>query len=175
MSQISEVAARMKLESPVMAATPVEQRNDALARIKEALLAHADDIFAANAEDLAAAERDGVAPAIVKRLRFDEHKLADVTAGIEGLIGLPDPVGRILLKPAACSAVMGLSAWACFGLGRRLIPVPGRVGMLGAMLLAMIAAVVVYVVCIIALRAITREDMELIPKGEKIASLLHIK
>ena len=98
MSQISEVAARMKLESPVMAATPVEQRNDALARIKEALLAHADDIFAANAEDLDAAERDGVAPAIVKRLRFDEHKLADVTAGIEGLIGLPDPVGRILLK-----------------------------------------------------------------------------
>ena len=71
MSQISEVAARMKLESPVMAATPVEQRNDALARIKNALLAHADDIFAANKLDLEAAERDGVAPAVVKRLRFD--------------------------------------------------------------------------------------------------------
>ena len=98
MSQISEVAARMKLESPVMAATPVEQRNDALARIKNALLAHADDIFAANKLDLEAAERDGVAPAVVKRLRFDEHKLADVTAGIDGLIGLPDPVGRTLLK-----------------------------------------------------------------------------
>ena len=98
MSQISEVAARMKLESPVMAATPVEQRNDALARIKDALLAHADDIFAANKLDLEAAERDGVAPAVVKRLRFDEHKLADVTAGIDGLIGLPDPVGRTLLK-----------------------------------------------------------------------------
>ena len=98
MSQIADVAARMKLESPVMAATSVEQRNDALARIKDALLAHADEIFAANAEDLAAAERDGVATAIVKRLRFDNHKLADVTAGIEGLIGLPDPVGRILLK-----------------------------------------------------------------------------
>ena len=98
MSQIADVAARMKLESPVMAATSVEQRNDALARIKDALLAHADEIFAANAEDLAAAERDGVATAIVKRLRFDDHKLADVTAGIEGLIGLPDPVGRILLK-----------------------------------------------------------------------------
>ena len=98
MSQIADVAARMKLESPVMAAASVEQRNDALARIKEALLAHDVEIFAANAEDLAAAERDGVATAIVKRLRFDEHKLADVTAGIEGLIGLPDPVGRILLK-----------------------------------------------------------------------------
>ena len=98
MSEISQIAAQMKLESPVMAATPVEVRNDALARIKDALLAHSSEIFAANAEDLAAAERDGVAPAIVKRLRFDEHKLADVTAGIDGLIGLPDPVGRILLK-----------------------------------------------------------------------------
>ena len=98
MSEISQVAAQMKLESPVMAATPVDVRNDALARIKDALLAHSSEIFAANAEDLAAAERDGVAPAIVKRLRFDEHKLADVTAGIDGLIGLPDPVGRILLK-----------------------------------------------------------------------------
>ncbi len=98
MSQISDVAARMKLESPVMAATPVEQRNDALARIKEALLAHADEIFAANAADLEAAQRDGVAPAVVGRLRFDEHKLADVAAGIDGLIGLPDPVGRTLLR-----------------------------------------------------------------------------
>ena len=98
MTQIAEVAARMKLESPVMAATSVEMRNDALARIKDALLAHADEIFAANAQDLEAAERDGVAPAVVKRLRFDEHKLADVCAGIDGTIGLPDPVGRTLLR-----------------------------------------------------------------------------
>ncbi|MBP3892730.1 MAG: glutamate-5-semialdehyde dehydrogenase [Atopobiaceae bacterium] len=98
MTQIADVAALMKLESPVMAATTVDMRNDALARIKEALASHADDIFAANAADLEAAERDGVAPAVIKRLRFDEHKLADVCAGIDGLIGLPDPVGRTLLK-----------------------------------------------------------------------------
>ena len=44
MSQIHDVAARMKLESPIMAATPVEMRNDALARIGEALRAHADEL-----------------------------------------------------------------------------------------------------------------------------------
>ena len=98
MTQIAQVAARMKMESPIMAATTVEQRNEALARIKESLLTHADEVFAANALDLEAAERDGVAPAVVKRLRFDEHKLADVAAGIDGLIGLPDPVGRTLLR-----------------------------------------------------------------------------
>jgi len=98
MSEIAQVAARMKLESPVMAATSVEMRNDALARIKQALLQNAEQIFAANALDIVAAQESGVAPAVIKRLRFDEHKLADVAAGIDGLIGLPDPVGRTLLS-----------------------------------------------------------------------------
>ena len=84
-------------------------------------------------------------------------------------------LGRILLKPAVCSVLMGFCAWACFGLGRRLLPLPGRVGLLGAMFLAMIAAVAVYAVCVVLLRAITREDLELIPGGGRIATLLHIK
>jgi glutamate-5-semialdehyde dehydrogenase len=71
MSDIAQVAAQMKLESPVMAATSLEVRNAALAGIREALLSSADEIFAANALDLVSAEESGVAPAIVKRLRFD--------------------------------------------------------------------------------------------------------
>ena len=44
-----------------------------------------------------------------------------------------------------------------------------------ATLLAIGAAVVVYGVLVIALRIITREDLKLIPKGEKIARILHIR
>lgn len=98
MTTIAQVAASMKLESPIMAATSVDMRNDALARIREALIAHKDEIFAANKQDLEAAERDGIATAVIKRLKFDESKLADVCAGIADLIGLPDPVGRELLR-----------------------------------------------------------------------------
>ena len=98
MSNIAQVAATMKLQSPVMAATPPEMRNDALARIRQALLAHKDQIFAANAADLAAAEESGVADAIVKRLKFDEGKLAGVCEGISDLIVLDDPVGRVTLR-----------------------------------------------------------------------------
>ena len=43
------------------------------------------------------------------------------------------------------------------------------------MLIAVAAAVVVYVIMIIITRAVTTEDMKLIPKGEKIARLLHIR
>lgn len=88
----------MKLQSPVMAATSVEVRNQALCAIREALLANKDNIFAANKQDLEAANNDGVAPAVIKRLKFDEGKLADVCAGISDLVGLPDPVGRVLLR-----------------------------------------------------------------------------
>ena len=84
-------------------------------------------------------------------------------------------LGRVLLKPVICCAVMGAGAWACFGLAMRLIHIPGRLGLLAAMFLAMLAAVVVYLVCVILMRAITREDLGLIPKGDKIAALLHIK
>ena len=94
---IREDAQQMKLDAPIMAATGIDNRNDALRRVKEALLAHADEVFAANAQDLTAAQANEVAPQIVKRLRFDEHKLADVTAGIDQLVALPDPVGRATL------------------------------------------------------------------------------
>ncbi len=94
---IREDAQQMKLDAPIMAATGIDNRNDALRRVKEALLAHADEVFAANAQDLTAAQANEVAPQIVKRLRFDEHKLADVTAGIDQLVALPDPVGRVTL------------------------------------------------------------------------------
>ena len=40
---------------------------------------------------------------------------------------------------------------------------------------AIVIAVVVYAVCIIATRAVTVEDMKLIPKGEKIAKVLKIR
>ena len=95
--EIAEIAREMKLASPEVAATSTETRNAALAAIKEALAANAAAIFEANEADLAAAEESGVAPAIVKRLKFDQHKLDDVCAGIDDLIKLADPVGAVLL------------------------------------------------------------------------------
>ena len=80
----------------------------------------------------------------------------------------------IFLKPALASAAMGGAAWGCQGLFSRLLG--GSYMAQGlATLLAIGAAVVVYGVLVIALRIITREDLKLIPKGEKIARILHIR
>ena len=98
MPSIEQVAASMKLQSPVMAATSLDERNQALARIREALLDNREAIFSANEADLAAAQEHGVAAPIVKRLKFDEAKLEGVCEGIQDLISLPDPVGQVQLR-----------------------------------------------------------------------------
>ncbi len=88
---------KMKLEAPVLAASSGKKRNDALQKVKEALLLHRDEIFAANEKDLSAAEKNGVSAAVMKRLKFDEGKLSAVTDGIDELVSLPDPIGRMTL------------------------------------------------------------------------------
>ncbi|WP_299145328.1 glutamate-5-semialdehyde dehydrogenase [uncultured Dialister sp.] len=94
---IREETKQMKLASPLLAATAMEKRNEALACIREALNAHKEEIFEANRKDLALAQENHVAPAVVKRLTFNEAKLADVTAELTSLISLPDPIGRVTL------------------------------------------------------------------------------
>lgn len=89
---IQEKAAAMKLDSPKMAAKPAEVRNRALGSIKNALLDNQQEIFDANAQDLAEAEQNNISESVIKRLKFTEQKLLDVTQGIENLIALPDKV-----------------------------------------------------------------------------------
>ena len=44
-----------------------------------------------------------------------------------------------------------------------------------AMLVSMVCAVVTYLVAVVKTRAITLADLQLIPKGEKLAKVLHIR
>ncbi len=88
---------KMKRDSYKMAALSTSERNVILTAVKESLLANKDAIFAANQEDLDNAVKNNIAPSVMKRLKFDEHKLIDVTAGIDELIKLEDPVGKVQL------------------------------------------------------------------------------
>ncbi|MBQ3210236.1 MAG: polysaccharide biosynthesis protein [Oscillospiraceae bacterium] len=81
---------------------------------------------------------------------------------------------RIFARPAAASILMGASAWAIYGLSGRFIGTESWTKTAICMVLAVMVAVVVYLVSVIALRAVTQEDMKLIPGGEKLGRLLHI-
>ena len=81
---------------------------------------------------------------------------------------------RIFAKPVLASAIMGASAWASYGLLSRVLS-GGYAMQALATVGAVGIAVAVYLVLVIALRMITREDLQMVPKGDALARLLHIR
>ncbi len=101
-------------------------------------------------------------------------------ANIYSVIPEKPALGKIFVKPVVATCVMGLSAYLSYHALQRLfagigMSPDGRMPMLIAMCLSILFAVVVYLIMIIVLRAITREDLAFIPKGGKIAKILRIK
>ena len=95
---IREEVRNMKRIAPYMAASTGAQRNRALECAAGKLRENAQRIFSENEKDLAAAKEAGIAPAVMKRLKFNEEKLADVLAGIDQLTTLPDPLQKVTLS-----------------------------------------------------------------------------
>jgi glutamate-5-semialdehyde dehydrogenase len=93
---ISDKAKKAKQAAILLGAAKTETKNAALAQIADALKNRKAEIIAANQKDLRLAEKNKLAAPLLKRLKFDEKKIADVTAGIESLIKLDDPVGKTL-------------------------------------------------------------------------------
>ena len=89
----------------------------------------------------------------------------------------------VFVKPLIASAVMGAAAWAVYGLAARVLSyvpageteaVLSRTGNALATLGAIGVAMVIYCVLVVALRAISRDDLSLMPKGDKLAKLLRL-
>jgi len=93
---ISEIAAVARSTSIQLAVARTDVKNNALAEIAKALKQHSNEIVSANKEDLVTAERNNLAGPLIKRLKFDEDKIADVCTGIDSLIKLDDPVGKTI-------------------------------------------------------------------------------
>jgi len=93
---IAETAKIAKAASIQLAAVKRNVKNNALAEIAKALKQNSGKIISANKKDLVEAEKNKLSAPLLKRLKFDENKIADVVAGIESLIKLADPVGKTL-------------------------------------------------------------------------------
>ena len=107
-------------------------------------------------------------------------------------------LARVFLKPAVSAAAMGLTAWAVHGLvskallalklflavdkttGELLLTESGafilsRTGTALAVFGAIGVAAIVYFALILLTKAISREDLALLPKGDKIARILRVE
>lgn len=97
---VTERAARAKAASYVLAALPPESKDRALNAMACALRVHADEILQANQRDLQesqkAVEAGTLKTSLFERLKLTREKLETVIRGVEELVELPDPVGKIL-------------------------------------------------------------------------------
>ncbi|MCX7787006.1 MAG: glutamate-5-semialdehyde dehydrogenase [Spirochaetes bacterium] len=73
-----------------------EQKDVALEAIRTILWENRSSIFEANQKDIERSEKERISGPLLKRLKFDEVKLREVCSGIESLVKLPDPIGRVL-------------------------------------------------------------------------------
>ena len=83
---------RMRLSSSTL-----KERNDALGLVSDALEKNKDWIFSENRKDIEK-WKDKLSESVLKRLLFDEKKLAGVRLGISDVVKLPDPVGKVTEK-----------------------------------------------------------------------------
>ena len=95
---MKEIAKKVKADSFLLMASSNEMRNTCLKNIIENLKKDKEHILAENKKDIENAKNENISSSILSRLLFDEHKMDTVIAGINDLIKMPDPIGKITLK-----------------------------------------------------------------------------
>jgi len=73
-----------------------EAKNSALTRVARNLDENRDEIKRVNAKDVKDAEKANLAPALIKRLKLDNKKIDEMIEGVRSVIGLIDPIGKVL-------------------------------------------------------------------------------
>ncbi len=93
---VHALAAAARATLPALAAAPTAQKAAALAAAAAAIRTHAATIHAANEADLA--EADALSPALKDRLALTPARIEAMTAGLEAVAALPDPVGEVIAR-----------------------------------------------------------------------------
>ena len=84
----------MRLAAVDLGQTSDQQRAQALQAMADALAEHAEAIVAANRDDLERSASEGLAPALMARLKLDADKLAGAIDGVRKVAALADPLGQ---------------------------------------------------------------------------------
>ncbi|WP_281888052.1 glutamate-5-semialdehyde dehydrogenase [Paenibacillus sp. YYML68] len=95
-SEVAQKAALAKAAAPKLALLTTEQKNAALLRMADALVAEAASIMAANELDLQRGRENGTSPSLLDRLALDEARIGGIAEGLRQVVALPDPVGDVL-------------------------------------------------------------------------------
>lgn len=93
---LTEIGKRVKEASAALAVISTENKNKILQAIADALRENCGEILKANAIDIENGRKSGMAEAFIDRLMLNSDRVEGMAQGIEGVINLPDPVGRVI-------------------------------------------------------------------------------
>ncbi|HEC56338.1 MAG TPA: glutamate-5-semialdehyde dehydrogenase [Candidatus Syntrophoarchaeum butanivorans] len=80
-----------------LASASTDAKNNALERIARNLDENRGDILEANEMDVKEAKKANLTPSLIKRLELSDKKIDDIIEGVRSVIGLEDPVGKVLM------------------------------------------------------------------------------
>lgn len=95
MTYIETLGANAAAAKKSLISADTQKKNAALAKIAEALVMRSGEIIEANAADLKAARENGMSVSMQDRLMLNEDRIKGISAAIEELIKLEDPIGRV--------------------------------------------------------------------------------
>ncbi|WP_268623352.1 glutamate-5-semialdehyde dehydrogenase [Paenibacillus alvei] len=98
MSEVLSKATLAKEAAAVMNRLTTDQKNEALLRMADLLVQHADSIIEANAKDLERGKQQGTSDSLLDRLALNETRIEDMAEGLRQIAELTDPVGDVLEK-----------------------------------------------------------------------------
>ena len=93
---LTEIGKRAKDAAAKLAVTSTEDKNRILLAMANALRENCDKILEANAIDIENGRKNNMSESLIDRLMLNKDRVEGMAKGIEDVIKLPDPVGRIL-------------------------------------------------------------------------------
>ncbi|MET3803868.1 glutamate-5-semialdehyde dehydrogenase [Nakamurella sp. UYEF19] len=94
--QVLDAARRSKVASTAVGLLSAPVKDAALLSMAEALRVRASEVLAANDRDVELAVLAGTPESLVDRLRLTGGRIESMAAGLEALVGLPDPIGTVV-------------------------------------------------------------------------------
>ncbi|MBU1027078.1 MAG: glutamate-5-semialdehyde dehydrogenase [Candidatus Margulisbacteria bacterium] len=95
-SEVTQKGKAAKEASQKLALTSTKIKNEALARMADALDKNAKAIIDANSIDLQAGDKKGLSKALLDRLSIDGKRINGMIEGLNVVKSLPDPIGEVL-------------------------------------------------------------------------------
>lgn len=92
---MTDMARKAQIASRQLARLSSTQKITVLERIAELLVHNTDEILKANQQDIQAAEANGLAAAMLDRLRLSPKAIEDIAKAVRDIAGQQDPVGTI--------------------------------------------------------------------------------